>query len=125
MSSPRLIENLWMNVFDEWMIEWMNEWMNENECGKAWEVIGMKNYVRISHFAHFKRLRYPTDQPTDVHDLCKDALKIWSSQASSWNTESVEKAITDDDMKKWQKDCQSILLDMAKNMKQIESRVKN
>ena len=38
--------------------------------------------------------------------------------------ESIEKAITDDDTKKWQKDCQSIMLDMAKSMKQIESKVK-
>ena len=40
--------------------------MNENECGKAREVIGMKKYVRIGRFAHFKRLRdRPTNQRTD------------------------------------------------------------
>ena len=59
--------------------EWMNEWMNENECDKAWKVIGIKKYVRISRFVHFKRLRYrPTNQPTNGHDLlkkCEDALK--------------------------------------------------
>ena len=53
--------------------------MNENECGKAEKVIGMKKYVRISRFPHFKRLRdRPTDQPTDRLDLlkkCEDALK--------------------------------------------------
>ena len=38
--------------------------------------------------------------------------------------ESIEKKIVDDDTKKWQKDCQSIMLDMAKSMKQIESKVK-
>ena len=37
--------------------------MNENECAKAWKVIGMKEFFRISRFAHFKRLR---DQPTDM-----------------------------------------------------------
>ena len=48
------------------MIAWMNEWMNENECGKAWKVIGMNKYVRMSRFANFKRLRdQPTDRPTD------------------------------------------------------------
>ena len=31
----------------------MNKRMNENECGEASEVIGMKKYVRPSHFAHF------------------------------------------------------------------------
>ena len=47
-------------------MEWMNEGMNENDCGDAWKVIGMKKYVRISRFAHIKRLRdRPTDQPTD------------------------------------------------------------
>ena len=51
---------------NEWINEWMNEWMNDNECGEAWKVIGMKKYVRISRFAHFKRLRdRPTNQPTD------------------------------------------------------------
>ena len=43
----------------------------------------MMKYVRMSRFAHFKRLRYgptdqPTDQPTNGHDLlqkCEDALK--------------------------------------------------
>ena len=35
----------------------MNEWMNDYECGKAWMVIGMKKYVRISRFAHLKRLK--------------------------------------------------------------------
>ena len=44
--------------------------MNENECGKARKVIGMMKYVRMSRFAHFKRLRYqPTNQPTDGPDL--------------------------------------------------------
>ena len=42
-------------------------------------MIEMKNYVRISRFAHFKRLRdRPTNQPTEGHDLlweCEDALK--------------------------------------------------
>ena len=26
ISAPRLIKNLWMNSFDEWMNEWRNEW---------------------------------------------------------------------------------------------------
>ena len=66
ISAPRLIQILRMNVFDKWMNEWMNEWMNGNECGEAWKVIGMKRYVRISRFAHFKRLCYrQTDRQTD------------------------------------------------------------
>ena len=41
--------------------------MNDNECGKAREVIRMRKYVRISHFAHIKRLRdRPTEQPTNM-----------------------------------------------------------
>ena len=58
--------------------------MNENECGKAEKVIGMKKYVRISRFPHFKRLRdRPTDRPTDRLDLlkkCEDALKKWKTR---------------------------------------------
>ena len=64
ISAPSLNKNLWMNVFDEWMNKWMNEWMNE--CSEAWYVIGMKKYVGISRFSHFKRLRdQPTNQQTD------------------------------------------------------------
>ena len=48
----------------------MNEKQNENECWKAWEVIGMKKDDRIGRFERFKRLRYqPTNQPTDGPDL--------------------------------------------------------
>ena len=30
--------------------EWVNEWMYENECGKAWKVIGMKKYVDLTSY---------------------------------------------------------------------------
>ena len=70
------------------MNERMKEKQNENKCGKAWEVIGMKNDDWIDRFARFKRLRQ-TDQPTDGHDLlkkCEDALKkvcLWNYLKSS------------------------------------------
>ena len=73
-----IIYDYWACFLDEWMNEWMNdrmdewikEWMNENKCGKAWKVIGIKKYVRISRFEYFKCLRdWLTDQPTDGQDL--------------------------------------------------------
>ena len=68
------------------MNEWMNEWMNENECAKAWKVIGMKEFFRISRFAHFKRLRdQPTDQPTDMASY-KSARTHLKSKSSIFGT---------------------------------------
>ena len=66
--------------------------MNEYECGEAWKLIGMKKYIRISRFAHFKRLRdRQTNQPADRRTWplievrgrtwrCEDALKKQSAE---------------------------------------------
>ena len=103
--------NKWMNEWaNEWKNEWMmnervyelmngrvnkwtSEWMNENECGKAWEVIGMKKNIRISHFAHFKCLRdwptdWPTNQPTDLtlHRNARTHLKSPTVIAFVWES---------------------------------------
>ena len=58
--APRFIKNLWIIVLNEWM----NEWMNENECGKAWEVIGMKKIRQNQPFCTFLTFALP-EQPTN------------------------------------------------------------
>ena len=48
-------------------------------------MIGMKKYVRISRFAHFKRLRdRPTDRPTDMtsYRSARTHLKRGSARAN-------------------------------------------